>query len=39
MGVTGSGRSSTINAICNVEKAKVGYGPDPETKDTKISIR
>lgn len=36
VGVTGSGKSSTINAIFNVEKAKVGYGPDPETKDTKI---
>lgn len=36
VGATGSGKSSTINAIFNVEKAEVGYGPDPETKDTKI---
>lgn len=36
VGVTGSGKSSTINAIFNVEKAKVGYGPDPKTKDIMV---
>lgn len=30
-GGTGCGKSSTINALFNVEKAKVGTGNDPET--------
>lgn len=33
VGATGSGKSSTINALFNSEKAKVGFGADPETKD------
>lgn len=33
VGATGSGKSSTINALFNNEKAKVGFGADPETKD------
>lgn len=32
-GATGSGKSSTINAMFNMEVAKVGYGVDPETMD------
>jgi predicted GTPase len=32
-GATGCGKSSTINAIFNSEKAKVGQSPDPETMD------
>lgn len=32
-GATGSGKSSTINALFNTEKAKVGQGVDPETMD------
>ncbi|MHA7963715.1 GTPase family protein [Paenibacillus sp. CAU 1782] len=32
-GATGSGKSSTINAIFNTSIAKVGYGVDPETMD------
>lgn len=31
VGATGVGKSSTINAIFNMEIAKVGYNPDPET--------
>ena len=30
-GATGSGKSSTINAMFNMEVAKVGVGVDPET--------
>jgi predicted GTPase len=30
-GATGCGKSSTINALFNMEKAKVGTGVDPET--------
>lgn len=30
-GATGSGKSSTINALFNMEVAKVGVGVDPET--------
>jgi len=30
-GATGVGKSSTINAIFNMEIAKVGYNVDPET--------
>lgn len=30
-GATGCGKSSTINALFNTEKAKVGVGVDPET--------
>lgn len=30
-GATGCGKSSTINALFNTEKAKVGTTPDPET--------
>lgn len=32
-GATGSGKSSTINALFDTEKAKVGVGADPETQD------
>lgn len=32
-GATGCGKSSTINAMFNTEKAKVGQGVDPETMD------
>ncbi|MFI3220118.1 MAG: 50S ribosome-binding GTPase [Methylococcales bacterium] len=32
-GATGCGKSSTINAIFNADKAKVGQGVDPETMD------
>jgi predicted GTPase len=32
-GATGCGKSSTINALFNSEKAKVGRGVDPETMD------
>lgn len=32
-GCTGCGKSSTINALFNAEKAKVGTGPNPETMD------
>ena len=31
VGATGSGKSSTINALFNMEVAKVGVGVDPET--------
>lgn len=33
VGVTGAGKSSTINALLGNEAAKVGAGTDPETKD------
>ncbi|WP_167849498.1 GTPase family protein [Weissella confusa] len=33
VGATGSGKSSTINALFNSEKAKIGFGADPETKN------
>ena len=33
IGVTGAGKSSTINALLGSEAAKVGIGTDPETKD------
>ena len=32
-GATGCGKSSTINALFNSDKAKVGVGVDPETMD------
>lgn len=32
-GATGCGKSSTINALFNTEKAKVGVGVDPETME------
>lgn len=32
-GATGCGKSSTINALFNTEKAKVGMGADPETME------
>lgn len=32
-GATGCGKSSTINALFNTEKAKVGTSPDPETME------
>lgn len=35
-GGTGCGKSSTINALFNAEKAKIGTGPDPETMDIKM---
>lgn len=31
VGATGSGKSSTINALFDTKMAKVGYSPDPET--------
>lgn len=34
-GATGSGKSSTINALFNMEVAKVGVGVDPETDSIK----
>ena len=33
VGATGSGKSSTINALFDLEVAKVGTGVDPETMD------
>lgn len=33
VGVTGAGKSSTINALLGNDAAKIGYGTDPETKD------
>lgn len=33
VGVTGAGKSSTINALLGNEAAKVGAGADPETKE------
>ncbi|AUC88562.1 GTP-binding protein [Alteromonas sp. MB-3u-76] len=33
VGATGAGKSSTINALFNVEQAKVGLGADPMTMD------
>ena len=33
-GATGSGKSSTINALFNMEVAKVGVGVNPETMDS-----
>ena len=33
VGATGSGKSSTINALFDMSVAKVGIGVDPETKD------
>jgi predicted GTPase len=33
VGTTGSGKSSTINAMFDMNVAKVGVGVDPETKD------
>lgn len=39
VGATGSGKSSTINALFNMEVAKVGVGVDPETdKITKYDL-
>ncbi len=34
-GATGAGKSSTINALFDADKAKVGVGVDPETMDIK----
>ncbi|OOF47383.1 GTPase [Rodentibacter trehalosifermentans] len=34
-GGTGVGKSSTINALFGMDKAKVGMGVDPETMDIK----
>ncbi len=36
VGVTGAGKSSTINALFGNDAAKIGYGTDPETKDIQI---
>ncbi len=33
VGAAGSGKSSTVNALFNMEVAKVGVGVDPETSD------
>ncbi|MBQ8118889.1 MAG: 50S ribosome-binding GTPase [Lachnospiraceae bacterium] len=38
VGATGSGKSSTINALFNMEVAKVGVGVDPETADIKSYV-
>lgn len=35
-GCTGCGKSSTINALFNAERATVGTGPDPETMDIQM---
>lgn len=36
VGASGSGKSTTINAVFDVDKAKVGYGPDPLTMDITV---
>ena len=36
VGPTGAGKSSTINALFDMEVAKVGYGFDPQTTDIKF---
>lgn len=36
VGVTGAGKSSTLNALFGVEKAKIGYGSDPETMEINV---
>ncbi len=33
VGATGSGKSSTINALFDMEVAEVGYGVDPQTRE------
>lgn len=33
VGVTGAGKSSTINALVGNDSAKIGVGVDPETQD------
>ena len=33
VGVTGAGKSTTINALLGNDAAKIGYGVNPETKD------
>ena len=39
-GATGSGKSSTINALFDADVAKVGIGADPETMDiTKYTLK
>ena len=38
VGATGSGKSSTINALFNMEVAKVGVGVDPETDGIKSYV-
>lgn len=32
-GATGAGKSSTINALFNIDKAEVGYGTNPQTRE------
>ena len=32
-GATGSGKSTTVNALFNTDDAGIGNGPDPETKE------
>ena len=34
VGATGSGKSTTLNAILQRNEAQIGYGADPETMDT-----
>lgn len=36
VGACGCGKSSTINALFNMEIAQVGYGVDPETQDVSV---
>ena len=36
VGACGCGKSSTINALFNMEIAQVGYGVDPETQDISV---
>lgn len=35
-GVTGAGKSTTLNSLFEIERAKVGYGVDPETMDVSV---
>lgn len=35
-GVTGAGKSTTLNSLFELERAKVGYGVDPETTDVNV---
>ena len=36
MGGCGCGKSSTINALFNIDCAEVGYGVDPETQEVSV---
>ena len=39
VGATGSGKSATINALFNMEVAKVGVGVDPETAGIEVCVK